>query len=99
MQTTAKIYRFPDENTYFARHGKRSVPREKCWIKVVYEDASKKVHDGIIVDISDKGTRLRIQNEIEVSSHIKIYGYSKSRPKICRVAWRSDNEVGLEFIA
>jgi hypothetical protein len=99
MPISAEIIAFPKTKLHRSSLGKRRTTRERCWIKVVIEDQSSRLHDGIIVDISDKGSRLRTRNEIQLSSSIIMHGFARSSPKLCRVAWRRDNEVGLEFIA
>jgi hypothetical protein len=49
-------------------------------------------------DISATGARVRILAEVEIPLTLRLFDEREMITRNCRIAWRRDNEMGLQFI-
>jgi hypothetical protein len=58
------------------------------------------IRDCILADISDSGAKLTIASPNEIPNDFTLLlSPSGSIRRRCRVVWRSDNQIGVEFLS
>jgi hypothetical protein len=63
-------------------------------------NVGRSLRDCAVLDISDNGARIAVERSQEVPDEITICMSPRGFPiRPCRVIWRSDTEIGVEFIA
>ena len=64
-----------------------------CWL------GSSPTQPGRLLDISKGGAKVSLRNPSQIPDQVALYlTEDKSTGRDCRVAWRSDAEIGLEFL-
>ena len=77
----------------------RQVPRVKlnvpAWIEV---GNSALLERCTLIDLSEKGARLVVGDISHLTDHFYLYLTGVGRvPQRCRILWRRDHQVGVEF--
>lgn len=74
--------------------------RERMFVEANVTTRSRKEHTGIIVDISDTGACIRFvsNNGLAVGEVVKLIAPLKSIRRYCKMVWRDQNDVGMEFL-
>ena len=80
-------------------HRKRQVPRVKlnvpAWIEV---GNSALLERCTLIDLSEKGARLVVGDISHLTDHFCLYLTRVGHvPQRCRILWRRDHQVGVEF--
>jgi hypothetical protein len=59
----------------------------------------EQLQECIVLDESKKGARLAVNGPSEIPDNFYIYMTLESTSRrLCRVAWRSDKEIGIEYL-
>jgi hypothetical protein len=62
-------------------------------------NVGQSLRDGTVLDISDSGARIAVKTSREVPDKVVICMTPRGSPiRPCRVIWRSDTEIGVEFL-
>jgi PilZ domain len=78
---------------------KRRLPRRLVHIPAKFATSdSAPLRDCIVVDISDYGARLELDNPNDVPERFTVVMGPNGGPyRRCRVVWRANNQMGVEF--
>lgn len=56
------------------------------------------LHGCVLSDISDKGARLAVENVESIPDEFMLFLSRRGSPRRkCRVAWRTDEQIGVKF--
>ena len=81
-----------------AREERRRILRHKVRIAARI-DVSGTIHDCTVIDISEFGARLAVETTLALPDWFVLLLTPSGHPaRRCRVAWRSDEELGVEFL-
>jgi len=77
---------------------KREVPRHKCFLRAfVYFEGRSTAVDCVVRDISSLGARLAFVSTAYIPDTFELTFDSAHTLRPCRVAWRTDTQIGVEF--
>jgi hypothetical protein len=79
------------ERRTFARQ--RSVMRGR-----IYYDNRSLTADCLVRDVSDKGARLELSENVAIPDLIELYIPKREETHNARVQWRHENEVGVAYV-
>jgi hypothetical protein len=78
------------------RVGPRSTVRRCGWLS---RTKGEQLLDCIVLDESKRGARLEVNRPSEIPDNFYIYMTLESTSRRqCRVAWRSDKQIGVEYL-
>jgi hypothetical protein len=74
----------------------RTTVRRCGWLS---RTRGEQLQECVVVDVSKKGARLAFNTPSEIPDNFYIYMTLESTSRRhCRVAWRSDKQIGVEFL-
>lgn len=76
----------------------RRGPRKDLWCVCSVETKGGEVREGVIVDISKTGARVRFRNRGTLPQVVRIKGPRIGLKRFARVVWQSTFDAGLEFV-
>ena len=80
------------------RSDNRRMPRKGVWcVCTVYSEGGAQ-REGIILDVSKSGARIRFRSRGTLPEIVKIKASRIGLNRFARVAWQSTFDAGLEFI-
>lgn len=76
----------------------RGDPRKKMLkgCKIIFNNRSS-IFDGVIVDLSDTGAKLKVTNARYVANEFTLCAVQGDFEKICSVQWRDNDYIGVRF--
>jgi hypothetical protein len=78
------------------RVGPRKTVRRCGWLS---RTKGEQLQECIVLDESEKGARLEVNRPSEIPDNFYIYMTLESTSRRqCRVAWRSDKQIGVEYL-
>jgi hypothetical protein len=81
------------------RRENRAAARKGIWCVCSVYTESGSVREGIILDISKTGARIRFRNRGTLPPIVKIKASRIGLNRFARVVWQTTYDAGLEFIA
>jgi hypothetical protein len=76
------------------RKGPRRPLRYTAWVSL----GPDKLHGCVLADISDSGAKLEFESAEEIPEQFVLFLSARGKPKRkCRVVWRDDTHLGVEF--
>jgi hypothetical protein len=80
-----------------AREERRRIPRRQVKIPARI-DLGGTIRECTVVDISELGAKLAVEAPADLPDHFMLLLTPSGHPaRRCRVAWRSDEHLGVEF--
>ena len=81
-------------------HDQRRSPRQNiqypAWIDV---GDGTPLHECTVLDVSDDGVRLMLSAPIALPKYFHlVFNKEATRRRPCRLVWRLDNEIGLNYL-
>lgn len=73
----------------------RRSTRQQAWIS---QETGFATRPCTVLDISERGARLRIEDAAFIQPTVRLKLTPSSSGRRCRVAWRKDNELGVEYL-
>jgi hypothetical protein len=78
---------------------RRRAPRQKSFLRgCIYFNNRRSSVECLIRDISHKGARILISNEVNIPNVVELYIPQKEQTLRARVEWRQEDEMGLAFV-
>lgn len=81
------------------RRENRRAPRKGIWCVCNIYSQSGAVREGIILDVSASGARIRFRNRGTLPPIVKIKASRIGLNRFARVVWQTAFDAGLEFVA
>lgn len=81
------------------RRENRRAPRKGVWCVCNIYSQSGAVREGIILDVSASGARIRFRNRGTLPPIVKIKASRIGLNRFARVVWQTAFDAGLEFVA
>ena len=86
----------PVQEAVDERMGRRIKVHRRAWLS---STKGGKIQECIVCDESAVGARLMICVEAEISARLYLYmSPDSTSPRDCRVVWRSNTQIGVEFL-
>ena len=81
------------------RSDKRKSPRKTMRFGAWVQDGETTPRSCVLADVSDTGARLEVENPDDIPElfTLLLTGRRESPRRRCRVKWRSEDQVGVEF--
>jgi len=73
--------------------------RKTLWCVCSVETRGGEVREGVIVDVSKTGARIRFRSRGTLPGVVRIKASRIGLSRFARVVWQSDFDAGLEFVA
>jgi hypothetical protein len=64
----------------------------------IFYDKRSLTADCLVRDVSDKGARLELSENVVIPDVIELYIPKKEETRHARVQWRHENEVGVSYV-
>jgi len=77
---------------------KRRGPRKDLWCVCAVETKGGETREGVIVDISKTGARIRFRSRGRLPGVIRIKASRIGLKRFARVIWQSAFDAGIEFV-
>jgi hypothetical protein len=82
-----------------AEHERRTSNRQRTVLRgCIYYDKRSAAADCLVRDVSDRGARLELSENVVIPDLIELYIPKKEQTYHARVLWRHGNEVGVAYI-
>jgi hypothetical protein len=81
------------------RADKRKHPRKAMRYAAWVQDGDTNPQSCVLSDISDSGARIEVQNPDDVPElfTLLLSGQANSARRRCRVKWRTEDQIGVQF--
>ncbi|MFN3213921.1 MAG: PilZ domain-containing protein [Henriciella sp.] len=76
----------------------RRGPRKGVWCVCAIETRGGEVREGVIVDISKTGARIRFRSRGTLPKVVRIKASRIGLARFARVVWQSEFDAGIEFV-
>jgi len=77
----------------------RRAPRKGLWCVCSVYSESGAVREGVLLDVSKTGARVRFRNRGSLPKLVKLKASRMGLNRFARVVWQSTFDAGLEFVA
>jgi hypothetical protein len=82
-----------------AEDERRTSTRQRTVLRgCIYYDKRSAAADCLVRDVSDRGARLELSENVVIPDLIELYIPKKEETHHARVLWRHDNEVGVAYV-
>jgi len=76
----------------------RRGPRKGVWCVCAIETRGGEVREGVIIDISKTGARIRFRSRGTLPQVVRIKASRIGLSRFARVVWQSEFDAGIEFV-
>ena len=76
----------------------RRGPRKGVWCVCSIETRGGEVREGVIIDVSKTGARIRFRSRGTLPQVVRIKASRIGLSRFARVVWQSEFDAGLEFV-
>lgn len=76
----------------------RRGPRKGVWCVCVIETRGGEKREGVIIDISKTGARIRFRSRGTLPDVVRIRASRIGLSRFARVVWQSEFDAGIEFV-
>lgn len=76
----------------------RGVEREDCWQKCVLHDGKTLKLDGVMIDISSKGARIRFRSHATLPREVVLLVPALALKRHARTVWQRRGDAGFIFL-
>lgn len=80
------------------RKDKRRAPRKGLWCVCSIYAQTGEVREGIILDVSKTGARIRFRSRGELPDIVRLKASRIGLNRFARVVWQTSFDAGLDFI-
>lgn len=80
------------------RQDKRRAPRKGVWCVCSVISQSGAIREGIILDVSKTGARVRFRNRGTLPPIVKVKASRIGLNRFARVVWQTTFDAGIEFV-
>ena len=77
---------------------KRRGPRKDLWCVCSVETKGGEIREGVIVDISKTGARIRFRSRGTLPRVVRVKASRLGLKRFARIVWQSAFDAGLEFV-